>query len=188
MKIQKLWGLVAVAVAISVLVATLFGTGILANNNDQGTGMGTNSLFVYSNTAIGSVGVPVLTKPADICVESSRYFLGQEIVWRIRVLDEAHRPMDNKQLKSVVVEIPGGPTLNASYGGHPGNPGATPTDYFWSAVWTIPGPGDSTYPDGYPTGTFPYQVLATALHGKRTGTFNDFNVHPSLLTIVKPPS
>jgi hypothetical protein len=177
MKLKKLGRLVVAA------IATLFGTGILAKGSGQVKGIDSSSpsfpkltqnLFVYADTVIGFL--PGVTDPADICVESNRYSLGQEIVWRIRVLDGDQQRMDDKHMNSVVVKIPGGPTLNAHYEGHPGGPGATPTDYFWSVAWTIP--------LDYPTGTFPYQVVATAYNGLRMGTFEDFNIFPSLLTIV----
>jgi hypothetical protein len=173
MKLRKMWMVLGVAIIIGILMATLFGTGIMAKDSNQA--MGTNSLTVYANTALGFI--PGITNPSDACIELSKYLKGQEIVWRIRVLDEALRPMDDTQLKSVVVEIPGGPTLPATYGGH-GMP--EPTDYFWAVAWIIP--------EDFSTGTYPYQVVATALQGRRTGTFNDFNVLQSQLTIVAPPS
>jgi hypothetical protein len=171
MKFRKLWGPAIAAIAVGTAVTVLLVTGILAKDSDQGNGKDT--LIVYANTAIGHVAVD----PSIICVESSLFSRGQQIVWRIRVLNPAGNPMDDTQLKSVVVQIPGSSplSLNASYGGHPGGPGVTPTDHFWAVAWTIP--------NDYPTGTFPYEVTATALHGNPTGTFNDFNVLPSLLRI-----
>ena len=80
--------------------------------------------------------------------------------------------MDDKALKSVVVTLNDGQTFNARYGGHPGT---NPTDFFWSTAWAIPA--------NYPTGSVPYQVTATSTDG-RTGIFSEFNVAPSLLTVV----
>jgi hypothetical protein len=83
--------------------------------------------------------------------------------------------MDDKALSSVVVALKDGQTFKAAYSGHPGGPGATPTDSFWSVAWDIP--------TTYPTGSVPYTVTATSNDG-RTGTFADFNVAPSQLTVV----
>lgn len=110
------------------------------------------------------------------CVESSQFQQGALAVFRIKVFDPATgQPMDDKALSSVVVALKDGQTFKAAYGGHPGGPGATPTDSFWSAGWTIP--------NTYPTGSVPYTVTATSNDG-RTGTFSEFNVAPSLLTVV----
>lgn len=173
MKLRKLWGVVVAASVIGIIIAVLLSSGILAKNSDAGQDDG--KLFVYANTVIG--GGPFPDFPGkSVCAETNRYPRGQEVVWRIRVLGEDGKLMDNTKLKPVVVKLPDGQEFTAKYGGHPGQPGVTPTDYFWSAAWLIPA--------DYPTGSLPYEVVATAIHGKLTGTFNDFNVQPSLLTII----
>jgi hypothetical protein len=114
---------------------------------------------------------------AGVCVVSSQYKPTNSIVWRIRVFDPATgKPMDDKALKSVQVKLPDGQAFQGQYGGHPGGPGATPTDNFWSAAWTIPA--------AYPTGSLQYQINAQSVDG-RSGTYSQFNVAPSMLTIVK---
>ena len=50
-----------------------------------------------------------------------------------------------------------------------------PTDYLWSTSWSIP--------EDYPTGSFNYKVVATALDGT-TQSWEPLNVKPSLLTVV----
>jgi hypothetical protein len=64
------------------------------------------------------------------------------IVWRFRVLDENGKSLDDKGLKSLVVEMPDGQKIDAHFGPHPGGP--NPTDFFWTAIWIIP----SAYPNG----------------------------------------
>jgi hypothetical protein len=80
--------------------------------------------------------------------------------------------MDDVTLESVEIMLPDGQTFEAEYGGHPPNDS---TDYFWATSWEIP--------EDYPTGSLPYTVIAASVDG-RSGEFNEFNVTPSLLTIV----
>jgi predicted transcriptional regulator len=131
------------------------------------------TLVVDANTVIGLVGAP---SPQDICIGSSQFQQGQEVVWQIKVYDPATgQTMDDTALDSVVVTLEDGQMFDARYGGHPGGTGETPTDYFWSAAWTIPA--------NYPTGSAPFTVTAESKDG-RTGTFSEFNVAPALLTVV----
>lgn len=131
------------------------------------------ALVLQADTVVSSAGVK---NPADICIQSSRFPQGEGVVWRIKVYDPVTgQPMDDKALNSVVVSLKDGQTFKAAYGGHPGGPNATPTDNFWSTAWAIPAT--------YPTGSVPYTVTATSNDG-RTGTFNEFNVGPSLSLVV----
>lgn len=135
------------------------------------------TLIIDANTVIGSAGVK---NPADICVVSSRFPQGGDVVWRIKVYDPATgQPMDDQALDSVVVNLTDGQTFNAIYGPHPGAPPGQPqppaTDHFWTAVWSIP--------SDYPTGSATFTVTAKSKDGQ-TGMFSEFNVAPSLLAIV----
>jgi hypothetical protein len=155
----------------AAMAAVIFGI-VIAAGACSGGGKA-QVLSVNADTVYGSAG---LANPADTCIESSRYQQGQSVVFRIKVFDPATgKAMDDQALKTVVVSLKDGQTFNARYGGHPGGQGATPTDYFWTTSWAVP--------DSYPTGSVPYQVTATANDG-RAGTFSEFNVAPSLLTIV----
>jgi hypothetical protein len=108
------------------------------------------------------------------CILLNQYKPGDTIVFRIKVYDPVTgEQMDDSSLKSVEVSF-ADQKLAAFYGGHP--QGDTPTDFFWSYCWTVP--------DGYPTGTLNYKVTATDNEG-RIGTYNEFNVKPSLVTILK---
>jgi hypothetical protein len=165
MTLSRLWKFVATAAIVGVVA--LVGAACASGPKAAQT------LILQSDTVIGTVGV---NNPADICIESSRFPQGGEVVWRIKVYDPATgEPMDDQALDSVVVSLNDGQTFTAQYGGHPGQPGVPTTDYFWSAAWSIP--------ETYPTGSVPYTVTATSTDG-RTGTFNEFNVAPSLLTVV----
>jgi len=114
------------------------------------------------------------------CVLSNRFMRKEEVAWRIRVQDATGKELDDKGLKSVVVELSDGQKFPARFGGHPPK---APTVYIWSTAWVIP--------EDYPTGSFNYKVVATALDGT-TQTWEPINTKPTLLTIVagtfEPPA
>jgi hypothetical protein len=114
------------------------------------------------------------------CVLSNQFMRKEEVAWRIRVQDATGKELDEKGLKSVVVEMSDGQKFPARFGGHPPK---APTAYIWSTAWVIP--------DDYPTGSFNYKVIATALDGA-TKTWEPINTKPTLLTIVagtfEPPA
>jgi predicted transcriptional regulator len=165
MKQGRSWRIVAIVAIVGVVALAAV---ILSGGPGAAQG-----LVLQADAVMGSTGAP---SPQDICVASSRFQQGEEVVFRVKVYDPATgQAMDDQAVDSVVVTLEDGQTFNATYGGHPGGPGAIPTDYFWSAVWNIPA--------NYPTGSAPYTVTAESKDG-RSGTFNDFNVDPSLLTVV----
>jgi hypothetical protein len=188
MKLSRLWkfGAIAAVIGIVALVASACaGTTTVTATPKTVTATVTaptvtkvaQTLILQADAVIGVVGV---TNPADICVESSQFPQGGDVVFRIKVYDPATgQPMDDTALNSVVVSLQDGQTFTAVYGAHPGAPPDQPqppaTDHFWTAAWIIPA--------SYPTGSVPYTVAATSKDG-RTGTFSQFNVAPSLLTVV----
>jgi hypothetical protein len=107
------------------------------------------------------------------CVLANQFKRKEAVAWRIRVLDQTGQQMDDKTLKSVVVELSDGQKLNAKFGGHP--PRGTPTDFFWSLHWVIPA--------DYPTGSLVYKVAATDLDG-RTQIWEPFKRAPTQLTVI----
>jgi hypothetical protein len=113
--------------------------------------------------------------PGPFCVLSNQFKHLEKVVWRIRVLDEAGRSLDDKGLKTVVVELPDGQKLAAKYDRHPPPAQGPALDYFWTAVWTIPA--------AYPNGSLGYKVVATDLAGK-SQAWEPFKSKPSQLTVV----
>lgn len=170
MEKRRFWKPVAVVFALGIIGLGVVGGGTFAKATNQGV----DATSVYANTVMGHEGAPYAGRV--VCAETNRFPQGQQVVWRIRVLDEAGNPMDDTRLKSVVVKLPDGQQFTAEFGGHPGGPGVTPTDYYWTADWDIP--------LTYPTGSIGYQVVATGLYGDRVATFSDFNVKPSLLAVI----
>ena len=79
----------------------------------------------------------------------------EEVAWRIRVQDATGKQLDDKSLKSLVVEVSDGQKFEAHFKDHP--PRGEPTDHFWSLFWTIPA--------DFPTGSLDYKVLATMNDG-----------------------
>jgi len=111
--------------------------------------------------------------PGPFCVLNNQFKRLEKVVWRIRVLDQTGQSLDDRGLKSIVVELPDGQKVNAQYGPHPG--GANPTDYFWTAVWIIPA--------SYPNGTFAYKATATDMQGQ-SATWEPFKRVTSQLQVV----
>lgn len=137
----------------------------VANSDLEQTLAGTaQELLIYADTV------------GQGCVRLSRYVNDGDdaVVFRIKVYDPATgEAMDDTTLKSVVVSLADGQSFEADYAGH-GRP--EPTDFFWATAWEIA--------KGYPTGTMPFEVTATAIDG-RTGEFTEVNVATSLLAIVE---
>lgn len=129
-------------------------------------------LFIDADTVWGPANIPDEERASKSCVQNNRFARNEEIVWRVKVFDPlTGQPMDDTMLDSVQVILPD-QVLDMRYGPHPRD---TPADFFWTASFDIPA--------DYPTGTLGYEIVATAADGT-TGTFEPFNVTPSLLTIT----
>lgn len=113
--------------------------------------------------------------PGPFCVLNSQFKRLEKVVWRIRVLDQTGAALDDKALKSLVIEIPDGQKFPARFGPHPA-PRLGPTvDHFWSARWIIPA--------DYPTGSFTYKATATTQNG-HSQTWEPFKVTFAHLTVA----
>ena len=120
--------------------------------------------MVRGNTGKGQTG--------PTCVLNSQFKRNENAVFRVRVRDITGKPLDEKEIKGVVVELSDGQKLPLRYSGHP------PTgsvDYFWAAGWLIP--------DDYPTGTLHYKVVATDLQG-RAQSWQSFQDPRSQIVII----
>lgn len=132
------------------------------------------TLILQADTTSGSVGTTDEEKAAFSCVQKNRFPQGEPIVWRVRVLSTVTaKPMDDKDLKSVVITLPDNTTQNLKFGPHP--KGKT-DDYFWTTSFKLP--------LDYPTGAFKYKIVATSNEGW-TGTYDQFNVASSVLQVIK---
>jgi hypothetical protein len=120
--------------------------------------------MVRGNTGKGQTG--------PTCVLNSQFKRNENAVFRVRVRDITGKPLDDKGIKGVVVELSDGQTLTMRYGGHP--PSGS-VDYFWSAGWLIPA--------DYPTGTLHYKVVATDLQG-RTQAWQSFQDPRSQIVVI----
>jgi hypothetical protein len=111
--------------------------------------------IVRGNTPNGITG--------PVCVLANQFKRKENVIFRIRVRNTAGQPLDDKNIKSIVVELSDGKTYPAEYRARP--PVAVrarlglngPIDYFWSAAWLIP--------QDYPTGSLSYRVVATDMQG-----------------------
>lgn len=149
-----------IARTLSVLPLLAIGLVSLAKA-DSGT-----RLFIAADMVRGPGG------SGPVCVLSSQFMRNERVAWRIRVQDATGKELDDKGLKSIVVELSDGQKFPAHFGGHPPK---EPTAYLWSSGWSVP--------DDYPTGTFNYKVVATALDGT-TQSWEPVNNKASLLTII----
>jgi hypothetical protein len=119
--------------------------------------------------------------PGPVCVLTNQFQHLEKVVFRFRVRDRDGNLLDNKGLKSLVVELPNGEKLPGYYGGHPP---ASPTDYFWVVAWIIPA--------GYPSGTFAYRATATDMQGHTQSweplkrVTSQFQVMPGEIAFKKP--
>jgi hypothetical protein len=127
---------------------------------------GATPLFIAADMVTGPGG------SGPICVLRSQFMRKETVAWRIRVQDATGKQLDDKNLKSLVVELSDGQKFTARFGGHPPK---EPTDHLWSTSWSIP--------EDYPTGSFNYKVVATASDGT-TQSWEPVNVKPSLLTVI----
>jgi hypothetical protein len=111
--------------------------------------------IVRGNTPNGITG--------PVCVLANQFKRKENVIFRIRVRNIAGQPLDNKNIKSIVVELSDGKRYPAEYRARPpvavrAALGLTgPLDYFWSAAWLIP--------QDYPTGSLSYRVVATDMQG-----------------------
>lgn len=113
--------------------------------------------------------------PGPGCVLNSQFKHLEKVVWRLRILDANGKSLDDKGLKSLVVELPDGQKMPARFSGHPPPRIGPAVDHFWTARWIIP--------TEYPSGSFYYKVVATNLDDS-TQTWEPFKSLPSRLTVV----
>jgi hypothetical protein len=116
---------------------------------------------------------PQQGQAGPFCVLASQFKRKEQVAWRVRVLDADGKQVDDKSLKSLVVELADGKRFELKYKAHPPRP--PQTDYFWSGSWVIP--------EDQPTGTLSYKVIATDLQGQ-TQTWEPFKIAASQLTVV----
>jgi hypothetical protein len=130
------------------------------------------SIFIEGDTVRGNTGKG---QTGPTCVLNSQFRHNENAVFRVRVRDIFGRPLDDKGIQGVVIELSDGQKLSMRYGGHPPRGSV---DYFWSAGWLIP--------DDYPTGTLYYKVVATDLQG-RTQTWQSFQDPRSQIVVIPGP-
>ena len=146
----------SVVLSVGVLLAALAAPGSFpASADEAGKEV---SLILVADTVFGVAGIPEAEIPKKVCVLTSRFNPGQQIVWRVRVYDpNTGEAMDDTTLDLVEVILPGDQVLKARYGPHPPPP-QEPTDFFWSTSWVIP--------QDHPTGSLPYTIKAKAKDGR----------------------
>ena len=127
------------------------------------------SIFIEGDMVRGNTGKG---QTGPTCVLNSQFKRNENAVFRVRVRDITGKPLDDKEIKGVVIELSDGQRLPLRYSGHPPRDSI---DYFWAAGWLIP--------DDYPTGTLHYKVVATDLQG-RTQAWQSFQDPRSQIVII----
>ena len=130
MKVQVSSTQIARAVLVVFAAAALPG----AAHAQQAQSIFIEGDMVRGNTQKGQTG--------PTCVLNNQFKHNENAVFRVRVRDITGKPLDDKEIKGVVIELSDGQKLTMRYGGHPPRGSI---DYFWSIGWVIP--------EGYPTGT-----------------------------------
>jgi len=121
----------------------------------------------------GDVVRSAVNAKGAVCVLTSQFKRGETALFRIRLLDaKTGKSLDDKGVKSLVVELSNGEKLGVNYHQHPPK---DPTDWFWVAGWPIA--------EDQPTGSLSYKVVATTLDGQ-TVTWRPFQVANSQVTVV----
>jgi hypothetical protein len=127
-----------------------------------------NKLIIYGDTAFFAG-----RDNPDNCILKSRFKRGESVGFRITVID----PMTGKFVESAK------PVVHLQYGGRIEDiamryrgTGNNPRPGFWTAKWVVP--------DDAATGIVNFSITAVDAKG-RTGTFEPFQIEPSMLTIVE---
>jgi hypothetical protein len=120
--------------------------------------------------------------PGPFCVLNSAFKHLEKVVFRLRIVDQNGKELDDKGVKSVEVQLPDGKKIEGRYGQHP--PRGQAADHFWTAAWQIP--------TDYPSGSFFYKAVVTDMNGQ-THTWEPFKIKTSQFNVVdgaveiKPP-
>ena len=152
----------------SALVLSVACFGLAQSANAQGAAGAPRLFFEGDMVRAAQQGAP-----GPFCVLANQFKRKEAVAWRIRVLDQTGKQVDDKGLKSLVVELSDGQKLPAKFGPHP--PRGTATDHFWSVSWVIP--------DSYPTGSLSYKVVATDPQGQ-SQSWEPFKRQPTQLTVI----
>jgi hypothetical protein len=113
--------------------------------------------------------------PGPFCVLNNQFKRLEKVVWRVRVVDQTGKALDDKGINGLVVQLPDGQKLQGHYGPHPPPAQGPATDHFWTVAWIVP--------DDYPSGTFVYKVMATDMQGQ-THTWEPFKRTTSQFAVV----
>jgi hypothetical protein len=97
------------AIARTVSLVSLLAVGMVTLAQAQNA----KPLFIAADMVTGPGG------SGPLCVLRSQFMRNERVAWRIRVQDATGKQLDDKGLKSVVVELSDGQKFSAHFGGHP---------------------------------------------------------------------
>ena len=129
--------------------------------------------IIFEGDTVRGAG-PNVTPKGPVCVLTSVFQRGESIVFRVRLVDpKTGKPIDDKGVRSLHIELSNGEKPQMRHGGHPPQ---NSTDRFWSTGWIVP--------QSHPTGSLSYKVVATTLGGQ-TVAWQPFQVASSQLRIAE---
>jgi len=106
-------------------------------------------------------------RPAVYCADSSVFRRGQQVVFRLYIVDaKTGKVLTGKDIRRVVLRIAGQPDQTMPFRPQGGNPDAT-SPWLWSKAWLVPG--------DYPLGTFKFDIAAQIKQTKNTAKWVVYN-------------
>lgn len=115
----------------------------------------------YVDTVTAGPGESKYNVDADrYCTISSSFRRGMHIVWRLMAWNNAGKELQTADVKTGILKLPQGDTVNFRYGNHGGT-------WFWTAAWDAP--------LDYPLGVIDFTIEFTTNDGK-TGTYKQIPV------------
>ena len=106
-------------------------------------------------------------KPAVYCADSSVFKRGNQIIFRMYIVDaKSGKVLNGKDFSKVVVRIAGMPDLKTGFKPQGGNANAE-SPWLWSAAWLVP--------SDYPLGAFKFNVVAQLKTDGKPGKYITYN-------------
>lgn len=129
------------------------------------------ALVIQADTVLGPKNLTEAERGQKTCIQLNKFAHNEQIVWRVRVIDGATGEALDDTAVTVEVKLPT-ETISLRFGPHPRQ---DPLESFWTTSWIVP--------EGYPSGTVPYTLVATGIDG-RSGSFEQFPIAPAMLTVT----
>jgi len=106
-------------------------------------------------------------KPAKYCADSSVFQRGNQIVFRMYIVNaKTGKVMNGKDFSKVVLRVAGEPDMTMGFKPQGGSPDAT-APWLWATAWLVP--------SDYPLGTFKFNIVAQLKTNGKPGKFVSYD-------------